>query len=260
MPGRGCAPVLLILAALVASQTVRSQADEQRVPQTEADALRELRKRVRLSTGNGVNAVEETKQQMAEDAFKKDVCSMKGANCVDGHVTIVSLRKTGLVGTVPTELQMFPHLRALDLSHNKLDGTIPRWVTNFRLLEKLNLAENRLSGGFPLDIGLVANLDTLILADNALSGVLPSELSELHALRRLDIAGNEFTGQIPVSIGGLPNLRRVNWQHGEEKRPTPADRRAGSSNCHVCCGTRLPLPYRQGNGHRQCRLSIKHRV
>lgn len=211
------APALLLLAVLAgAVETERAADDKQRVPLAEADALRELRRQVGPpQSGKMMSAVEETKQQMAEDAFAKDVCTMKGVTCADGHVTVVSLRKTGLAGALPPELQMFSRLKALDLSHNKLQGPIPRWITNFRLLEKLNLAENRLSGGLPLDLGNLASLDTLIVADNELSGVLPNDLSDLHALRRLDVAGNEFTGQIPTTMGALPNLRRVNWQHGE---------------------------------------------
>ena len=216
---------LLLLAVLIAVDTGGAANDEQRVPLAEADALRELRRQVGpVKSDKAMSAVEETKQQMAEDAFAKDVCTMKGVTCADGHVTVVSLRKTGLAGTVPLELQMFSRLKALDLSHNKLQGPIPRWITNFRLLEKLNLAENRLSGGLPVDLGNLANLDTLIVADNGLSGVLPDDLSDLHALRRLDIAGNSFTGRIPSPIAALPNLRRVNWQHGEAKRALPYSR------------------------------------
>ena len=193
--------------------------DSQRVGLAEADALRELRRQVGAGQpGKAMSAVEVTKQKLAEQAFAKDVCTMKGVTCADGHVAVVSLRKTGLAGTVPLELQMFSRLKSLDLSHNELSGPIPRWITNFRLLEKLNLAENRLSGGLPVDIGNLGNLDTLIVADNELSGVLPNALSELQALRRLDIAGNGFAGPIPSAIGALPNLQRANWQHGEARR------------------------------------------
>lgn len=127
------------------------------IPDTEADALRDIHRRLpagAAAADDSLSVVERFKKQMAADDFAKDVCSLKGISCADGHVSVVSLRKQKLGGTVPVELQMFPSLKALDLSHNSLTGTIPRWLTSLRLLEKLNLAENgltvRLSTGFLL--------------------------------------------------------------------------------------------------------------
>jgi Leucine-rich repeat (LRR) protein len=215
-------PLLLLPPLLLVSSSLLAAGQEPSVPPTEADALRGLRLRVLGSaSGKAVGAVEEAKQQLADDAFAQDVCSMKGVTCADEHISVVSLRKTGLSGPLPLELQMFSHLKALDVSHNQLDGPIPRWLTNFHSLEKLNLAENRLSGALPLDLSHLTSLDTLIVADNALSGVLPNDLAELYALRRLDLAGNSFTGRIPAAIGALPNLQRANWQHGERPLRPP---------------------------------------
>jgi hypothetical protein len=216
-PSLRCAFFLLAVPLAGGKETIlthaRAQPRTHPITEAEAKALALLRARVR-----GAVAAEPVDTQLSywrtieDEDFAVDPCTMRGVQCDKGHVTVISLRKSGLVGEIPSELRLLPKLTRLDLAHNSLDGPIPSWISEFRSLEKLNLAENSFSGAIPPSVGLLHQLDTLMLAGNQLSGEIPQELGLLSRLTTLSVSGNQLSGRIPSGIGSLP-LRRADWRH-----------------------------------------------
>ena len=64
-------------------------------------------------------------------------------------IEVLRLEKTGITGTVPTQLGQLQSLTSLDLSGNLLNGQIPSQITSHPALKLLDLHDNRLSGAIP---------------------------------------------------------------------------------------------------------------
>lgn len=153
-------------------------------------------------------------------------CGWNGVACAgvpgDGNsggkdisrVVSLVLPNAQLLGSVPTDLGLIPHLRHLDLSGNSLNGTLPStlFFPNASVaaaatpseLRVLSLAGNEISGELPdLPAGTpLTNLQLLNLSDNALTGRVPPGLALLPNLTVLSLSGNYLSGALPVADGG----------------------------------------------------------
>ena len=162
-----------------------------------------------------------------------DCCQWKGIACdASGSVKSLSLPRSQLVGTLPTELGALPRLSSLDLNENprlsgtlpssaaaglpgslthiyafgcrRLSGTLPAALGGEKALEELELSACKLSGSLPSEIGQASTLRYVFLESNRLSGVVPPSLSRLRHLRELELSHNRLSGSVPRSVVRLP--------------------------------------------------------
>ncbi|KAI3803722.1 hypothetical protein L1987_31883 [Smallanthus sonchifolius] len=111
-------------------------------------------------------------------------------------VTRLILPGSHLLGSVPHDLGMIPHLRNLDLSNNSLNGSLPPSIFNCSELESLSLSSNVISGDLP-ELVTLQSLKSLNLSDNAFAGKLPESLATLQNLTSVSLKNNYFSGGIP---------------------------------------------------------------
>ncbi|CAB9512368.1 LRR receptor-like serine threonine-protein kinase [Seminavis robusta] len=152
-----------------------------------------------------------------------------------------------LTSIIPTELELHPSLKNLDLSYNQISGTIPEYLSQKTQLETIILHQNKLGGTVPAQllygipnlirlhistnqlVGSIpkpppilpsfsslandtygyAPLQSLELATNALTGTIPTELSDFRNLQILFLSTNDLTGPFPSELGLLSKLERL---------------------------------------------------
>ncbi|CAI9261965.1 unnamed protein product [Lactuca saligna] len=133
-------------------------------------------------------------------------CAWRGVTCEDfsGSGTPESLMVVSLVlpnshllGSIPQDLGMIPHLRSLDLSNNSLNGSLPPSIFNSSELETLSLSSNVIAGDLPRLISGLKSLKLLNLSDNAFAGKLPESLASLKNLTSISLKNNYFSGSVP---------------------------------------------------------------
>ncbi|CAA6664273.1 unnamed protein product [Spirodela intermedia] len=90
-------------------------------------------------------------RSFAEGWKKNDPCARwPGITCSgDGEVTVVSLRKRGLSGSISPEFARLKSLRRILLGGNNITGTIPASLAALPALEELDVSDNQLSGRVP---------------------------------------------------------------------------------------------------------------
>lgn len=113
------------------------------------------------------------------------------------RVISLVLPNSQLLGSIPEELGLIPHLRNLDLSNNFLNGTLPTSLFNASELQSLSISNNDISGELSIQGKGLQNLKLLNLSNNAFSGHLPPNLAALQKLNVISLQGNQFSGQIP---------------------------------------------------------------
>ncbi|GLT65847.1 hypothetical protein SLA2020_382520 [Shorea laevis] len=162
-------------------------------------------------------------------------CDWTGVTCSrrhKGRVTLLSLERRGLSGSIPPqignlsflrginlaenffqdqipqEIGLLSRLRFLNLSNNALQGEIPGNLSFCSSLEVLNVSHNMLVGKIPnsLETLLMKRLNTLFLESNKLTGTIPKWLGNASSLVQLSLSSNGLHGSIPVELGKLLNL------------------------------------------------------
>jgi len=91
----------------------------------------------------------------------------------------------------PTFLQSLTSLQELSMKRSKLTGTIPSNIRALSLLRLLDLDMNRLVGTIPDSIGFLGEPASLLLNRNRLSGLLPSTFSRLRNLSKCLMLGSK---------------------------------------------------------------------
>ncbi|XP_076954851.1 receptor protein kinase-like protein At4g34220 [Bidens hawaiensis] len=156
-------------------------------------------------------------------------CSWTGVTCqpLSGSgspesfaVTSLILPDSHLLGSVPQDLAMLPHLRSLDLSNNSLNGSLPPSIFNCSELESLVLSSNVISGEFPVVVTGLKSLKLLNLSDNAFAGKLPEGLASLKNLTKVSLKNNYFSGGVP---GGFDNLEYLDLSYNLFNETLPDD-------------------------------------
>ncbi len=140
-----------------------------------------------------------------------------GIEISGSRVTVITLNRRQLKGSIPSEIGGLSELTSLDLSGASpfgfagaipgLTGEIPPELANLKNLRFLNLEWNQLTGGIPSELKSLGQLETLRLGGNNLTGTIPAELGELSNLQILSLWRNEISGAIPAELGSLQNLQ-----------------------------------------------------
>ncbi|KAL4340078.1 hypothetical protein GQ457_08G000270 [Hibiscus cannabinus] len=94
--------------------------------------------------------------------------------------------------------RVLTYLSGIDFSCNKLTGEIPSEVNNFRDIYALNLSHNSLIGSIPQAFSNLKQIESLDLSHNKLSGIIPPELVGLYMLSYFSVAYNNLSGSTPV--------------------------------------------------------------
>ncbi len=129
-------------------------------------------------------------------------CFWEGIQCIDQHVTELSLPSNGLSGDMPSEIGDLTELTVLDLSQNNLRSLSPE-IGSLTKLKELKLYDNLLAS-LPPEIGNLTNLTMLFLRSNSLKN-LPPEIGSLSNLTELTLANNNLIS-LPPEIGNLASL------------------------------------------------------
>lgn len=137
-------------------------------------------------------------------------CSWKGVTCgapgspEANRVINLSLPNSQLLGSLPANLGMIPHLKSLDLSNNSINGSLPLYLFRASQLTVLDFSNNLISGPLPENIGGLKSLQLLNLSENALAGDIPENLSALSNLTVISLKNNYFFGTLP---GGFESVQ-----------------------------------------------------
>ena len=119
-------------------------------------------------------------------------------------VSVISLSRSFLHGTLPNSLGKLMSLQTLDLSYNHISGSIPSSLGNISTLRHLNVSSNALQGTIPDTFQNLIHISDILLATNQLSGSLPSWLGALNStLKILDLRANLFEGKIIYDLCAL---------------------------------------------------------
>ncbi|KAJ6291867.1 hypothetical protein OIU76_023875, partial [Salix suchowensis] len=111
-------------------------------------------------------------------------------------LSVLSLKKNMLNGSLPDSLSNLDNLRVLELSNNYFRGEIPD-LSRLTNLQVLDLEDNAFGPKFPL---LGNKLISLVLSKNKFRDGLPAEVTSYYQLQRLDLSNNKFVGPFPQSL------------------------------------------------------------
>ncbi len=139
-----------------------------------------------------------------------------------GRVTEIDLNRNDLSGTIPPEIQYFPHLRLLRLDYNDLEGEVPVEISLLTELRRMDIDGNEFTGSIPPEFGNLVNLEELWMGGNGMSGPIPPELGYLASLEDLHLYDAPFDGSIPEEFGGLTELRVLRIENTRIDGPIPA--------------------------------------
>jgi hypothetical protein len=125
------------------------------------------------------------------------------------YVAAMELKKSNLVGTLPTELGLLAGLKNLSLSSNSIFGSIPTELGSLTDMMEINLSVNVMSSTIPSELGLCTNLLKIYLNANSLSGTIPLELFSLLRLQDLNLYVNQLQGTVPSQLQQLSHLKQL---------------------------------------------------
>ncbi|GLT57112.1 hypothetical protein SLA2020_301060 [Shorea laevis] len=150
-------------------------------------------------------------------------CDWMGVTCSrrhKGRVTLLSLEKHGLIGSIPPQIGNLSFLRGINLAENIFQGQIPQELGRLSRLRFLNLSNNALQGEIPGNLSFCSNLEVLNVSHNMLVGKIPNSLETLgmKRLNTLFLESNQLIGTIPKWLGNASSLvqltLRSNILHG----------------------------------------------
>ncbi|GLT33903.1 hypothetical protein SLA2020_084560 [Shorea laevis] len=138
-------------------------------------------------------------------------CDWIGVTCSrrhKGRVTLLSLERRGLIGSIPPQIGNLSFLRGINLAENIFQGKIPQEIGHLSRLRFLNLSNNALQGEIPGNLSFCLGLEVLNMSDNMLVGKIPNSLETLgmKRLNTLSVESNELTGTIPKWLGNASSL------------------------------------------------------
>ncbi|RZB66950.1 Receptor-like protein 9DC3 isoform A [Glycine soja] len=123
--------------------------------------------------------------------------SMRPLNLSSSLITL-SLRGTGLKGTLADGILCLPNLQHLYLSDNfDLHGQLPNLSCSTTSVSVLQISSNEFQGPIPPSFSNLVHLTFLDLSFNKLNGSIPPLLLALPRLTFLYLRDNYLTGQIP---------------------------------------------------------------
>ncbi|TPX62047.1 hypothetical protein CcCBS67573_g08863 [Chytriomyces confervae] len=134
------------------------------------------------------------------------------------NLSVLSVARAGLVGTIPTQLGKLTSLSKLEVASNQLSGSIPSELAQLRSLGSLQLNGNQLSGSIPSEIATMQSLVKCYLQDNFLTGSIPSSFEHrANPDMVFNVGNNTLSGPYPSNSRPLDTLS-VNCFDGQSPR------------------------------------------
>ena len=138
----------------------------------------------------------------------KNVTSTTNPNStetVDNIVKEIHFGSSGLVGTIPRQINLLSNLEYLDVSNNDLHGSLPETLYDLSSLRKIFAYKNQLTGTLSDRVGGKLNsLTHFHLSHNNLTGSIPDAWAPVGEITRplqyFNVYSNALTGIIPSSL------------------------------------------------------------
>ncbi|GLT33436.1 hypothetical protein SLA2020_080290 [Shorea laevis] len=155
-------------------------------------------------------------------------CDWMGVTCSrrhKGRVTLLSLERRGLIGSIPPQIGNLSFLRGINLAENIFQGQIPQELGRLSRLRFLNLSNNALQGEIPGNVSFCSTLEVLNVSDNMLVGKIPNSLETLgmKRLNTLFLESNQLTGTIPKWLGNASSLVQLSLGSNRLHGSIPAE-------------------------------------
>jgi len=147
-------------------------------------------------------------------------------NCENCTSTLTKFRsrQNPLSGNIPERLFDFSMLSIFSVSKSKLTGTIPSGFGRLTALEFLDLQENYYFSNnnvLPSEMGNLTNLEILLVSDSLVGGTIPLEFSKLSSLKNLGIAALEkwmiSCSREPERMNTGRHAKQLLWKRCEGK-------------------------------------------
>ncbi|CAB9528093.1 LRR receptor-like serine threonine-protein kinase [Seminavis robusta] len=170
----------------------------------------------------------------------------------------LAITKVKLIGNltsiVPTQLELLPSIRILDLSENQVTGTIPEYMSDMKQLEVIDFYKNAIGGTVPWQLMYdMPNLINLHLGTNVLGGTIPKpppafatpslarvaqgdnmtnsslessiddDVNSYVPLESLELHLNTFSGTLPTELSYLQNLQNFLLSTNQITGPIPTE-------------------------------------
>lgn len=121
--------------------------------------------------------------------------------------TEISDPRSGLTGSIPSEIGTFTHLTSIDLGVNNITSSLPSQLGLLTRLTLFNLEQNKFTGRLPTQLGRLTNTEMtgFGLASNHFNGTIPSQLGQMNPIDVFDLSRNSFWGLIPSQLGLMAN-------------------------------------------------------
>ncbi|ORY44152.1 L domain-like protein [Rhizoclosmatium globosum] len=126
------------------------------------------------------------------------------------YLQILSLSRSGLVGSLPTEIGKLTNLNYMSIVGHNLTGSIPTELGQLSQLSQIDLSRNSLSGN-------LSQLNLLLLGGNQLTGQIPNSIFQMPQLISLDVSCNNVTFNpsiVPQRITILCQANNLQLKHG----------------------------------------------
>ncbi|GLT33880.1 hypothetical protein SLA2020_084350 [Shorea laevis] len=155
-------------------------------------------------------------------------CDWMGVTCSrrrKGRVTLLSLERRGLIGSIPPQIGNLSFLRGINLAENIFQGKIPQEIGHLSRLRFLNLSNNALQGEIPGNLSFCSNLEVLNVSHNMLVGKIPNswETLGMKRLNTLFLNSNELTGTIPKWLGNASSLVQLSLRRNKLHGSIPGE-------------------------------------
>lgn len=160
-------------------------------------------------------------------------------------LTVLSLSRNGLTGTVPTELGLLRNLGQILLSSNSLTGPLPSQLGQLTMLTYIDLSKNKLGSSICSELGLLRSMNQLDLSSNLFTGTVPVSFCDFTRLKYFNLCVNNrngcpYQGAVPsclvclvaavLSIGTLPMYQRNATDSVTNVTAVPTINRAAASS------------------------------
>lgn len=148
----------------------------------------------------------------------------------------ISLVRTSMIGTIPTQLgllsqmeilylskadipfkfhgrvpslEKMTRLKQLALDFNNFSGSLPRGIGGMSNLSLMGVQGSNFTGSIPNDWGNLTDLRYMYLHSQELTGTIPSNLGHLSKMSTFHLYNNQLQGSIPSQLGSIANLKEI---------------------------------------------------
>ncbi|KAJ0014827.1 hypothetical protein Pint_21644 [Pistacia integerrima] len=151
-------------------------------------------------------------------------CDWTGISCDNSNrVTSISLARSQLTGTLPSQISSLSQLNSLSLEYNGISGPIPSF-TRLASLQEIFLDRNNFASVTSGCFEGLTSLQTLSLGDNfgLASWSFPNELTKSLSLTTLYLDDCNINGPIPDVFDSFPNLQNLRLSYNNFTGSLPA--------------------------------------